>query len=988
MGRRNGSRALAPKPRKGNKKKTRKPRPTVKGEHSEPMSIRRLGKQYIDEATMENYKRMGPIATLPQKGDLELLEMRDAEDGDSEMFDDLASVLMYGEPALITANQRKRYRMMLESNAPSLVLPPNEDTLRIDSGSGSSLPQTSTTTSTLNANLPSDSSLSKYNINLLNASQKSHLSSPSPESLSSLQSTISSTLSSHFRNNNKNSPPTPLDCLSLITPHLSLPLDLILSSPTVPTTLSYLTRSHPSTPSQMLPILSTLDIVSNLDNFAHNLPYSTSTFTELTSTFETALTKVLTSKSTFNLETRKTILNSTATFGLSLLKKSRTNLPYVKSKIIENPLISSLYNNGIPPVSITTLDLKCTTYTGEIEHALNLLGSLGDDERGEIVYSYVLGAFVRSLKYDRRLIEKDVKMITYYCKLLHEIITSFQNNPNSINFSDRTYSQLYKAVGVTGDFDTVISMLKTREMRVRDLLNEDEETDLDLNPKNLTVKPGVIEYTPSTYASIITSASFLPLINPLYGVTSDSIVYENKLIKLNEISKNPNPINQTSVPGMTEIETAIATLDWDEFSDERRPNRGKLKRERFKGVEVMDEDIGTGRLAIAEKWELDSVYDRERFERIKEAGEDVGIENGESEEWDLEEEEEGEFGLNSLGEGEDRFLEQFNLSQEEVKRLAGASEEWNADTEVKEIDSSLECLKGLPVVKTSNDSESVPSLQVTSDLINTTIISSLQHLKDTHDDFLNHVPLITLSNAIRKPDEVGLDVGGIWKRRLEVVEELIDAASREGKCNKEVLNSGFSVFCKSLRLRRAVAFLKRYEEEGVEKDERVWRSLCGMFLRAKRLEEAVKWKKDIEGDGGKIDVVTYGMFVRAYADRGDVVGGLEILKECEENHGEVPGEGMIKKLRRLCKKEGWIWDGEVRFEGFGGGGEKRHGKFKLKEKGRGKMTDVEREIYETLKLIAVDPHEYVRKGQTRESGKRHNKKGWRRMEWTIRDSKK
>lgn len=38
---------------------------------------------------MENYKRMGPIATLPQKGDLELLEMRDAEDGDSEMFDDL-----------------------------------------------------------------------------------------------------------------------------------------------------------------------------------------------------------------------------------------------------------------------------------------------------------------------------------------------------------------------------------------------------------------------------------------------------------------------------------------------------------------------------------------------------------------------------------------------------------------------------------------------------------------------------------------------------------------------------------------------------------------------------------------------------------------------------------------------------------------------------------------------------------------------------------
>ena len=109
LGRRSGSRALAPKPRK-TKKKTRKPRPTVKGKHSEPMSIRRKGKDYIDSATMERYKTLGPIATLPAPSDMELLAMRDAEDGDSEAFDDMVSVLMYGEPVEVRSCMRSCMR--------------------------------------------------------------------------------------------------------------------------------------------------------------------------------------------------------------------------------------------------------------------------------------------------------------------------------------------------------------------------------------------------------------------------------------------------------------------------------------------------------------------------------------------------------------------------------------------------------------------------------------------------------------------------------------------------------------------------------------------------------------------------------------------------------------------------------------------------------------------------------------------------------------
>ncbi|GMH86209.1 hypothetical protein TrST_g6883 [Triparma strigata] len=996
LGRRSGSRALAPKPRK-TKKKTRKPRPTVKGKHSEPMSIRRKGKDYIDSATMERYKTLGPIATLPAPSDMELLAMRDAEDGDSEAFDDMVSVLMYGEPVELTENHRRRYMMMLESNAAiTLALPPQEDPLRIDSGSTTSTALATTFDSTL----PSDSSLSPHHVNLLLASQTAYKEDPSDSTLASLHSTITSVLNSHSsrssrssRSSDSETAPTPLSLISLLTPHLSLPLSLLLSPP-VTSTISYLSRKNPSAPSQILPLLSTLDIASNLTTLVHNLPYSSSSSSALINTFESSLRTIFTNKTTLTPSQRSTILTAASTFGHSLLAKSRSNLPYVSTSILQNPLLSSLYPSGLAPPEIISLDLHSSALSGTPEHSLNLLKL--HPTPSPLDFSNAFKSYSLSLKWDRHLIKTDVKIISYYCRLLHSMILLFQSS-NSRHETLKVLPSLLNCVGVMGDFSTCKSIIQSLEIQYRDLANEELNGDINILPDNIPIGPGVIEWNEDMYISVINSLRYTPLINSLYGMLSEAVVYDNRLVK-KERDRGPKGINMTSVPGMKDIEVGIASLGWDQFSDGRRPNRGKLKRERFRGVEVVDEEYGTGRLGISMGWELDEVYGRERFERIQEAEKDLGVEK-EWEEWDVEEEEEREFGLMGIEEGGDRFLEEFNLSMEEVKRIAG--EEWEGEDEVKSLGS--EFLKSLPpglppalplssssspLQPSSSISPSPSPPSISTSLITSTITSSLSHLKKTHDSSLINVPLLTLSNTIRLPD---LEQDKLWTTRIKKMKDLISLARKEGKLTTSILNSGLSVICASLRLRTAVEF---YENEygDFKRDGRSCRSILVMFLKAKRLEEALEWKERIEREGGEVDVVGYGAFVRALTSKGHIISALKMVKECHTVTGKIPYEGMggIKSLRRECVKEGWLWDGKVTFKGLGDekdGKKDGKGKYSFSDVGRG-FSEEESVVNEVLEMIKVDPKEFVRRGQGREKGKRHGKKDWRRMEWTIRDSKK
>ena len=128
------------------------------------------------------------------------------------------------------------------------------------------------------------------------------------------------------------------------------------------------------------------------------------------------------------------------------------------------------------------------------------------------------------------------------------------------------------------------------------------------------------------YAALISSSLHPPLINNLYGSLSDQVCHSNALIREAERMLNPNPVNQTSVPGMKEIDTAISTLDWDQYHDGQRPNRGKLKAVRFKGLEMKDPDYGTGRLDIAQDWTIDEVLNADRFRQVQESERLVGVE--------------------------------------------------------------------------------------------------------------------------------------------------------------------------------------------------------------------------------------------------------------------------------------------------------------------------------------------------------------------------
>ena len=61
---------------------------------------------------------------------------------------------------------------------------------------------------------------------------------------------------------------------------------------------------------------------------------------------------------------------------------------------------------------------------------------------------------------------------------------------------------------------------------------------------------------------------------------SDEVCVRNALLA--NVEKAYDGINQQTVPGLSGMETSVASMDWDGWDDQKegRANRGKLKRRR------------------------------------------------------------------------------------------------------------------------------------------------------------------------------------------------------------------------------------------------------------------------------------------------------------------------------------------------------------------------------------------------------------------------
>ena len=91
-----------------------------------------------------------------------------------------------------------------------------------------------------------------------------------------------------------------------------------------------------------------------------------------------------------------------------------------------------------------------------------------------------------------------------------------------------------------------------------------------------------LEYALFAGCDFVVVACVVDEVYCLRGLGIYQVCHSNALIREAERMQNPNPVNQTSVPVIKEIDTAVSTLKWDQYHDGQRQNRGTLKAVRFK----------------------------------------------------------------------------------------------------------------------------------------------------------------------------------------------------------------------------------------------------------------------------------------------------------------------------------------------------------------------------------------------------------------------
>ena len=230
------------------------------------------------------------------------------------------------------------------------------------------------------------------------APSKSELSPPHVEKLSlalsdpasDVGSITASILHSHYSDL---PPPSPIDCIRLLLPHVTS-VPEILTPPLLSAISSVTSSSDRDRRSrQMLPLLMSSPAPGNFLTFVESLPYSTSTSEELQGQFEGHLARVTSAPLTPS--ERSDAVLARVKFGDRLLDMSRSNVSYVREEILRSPSLQGIAGGPSESLELSTLDLRCCAYKGEPEAALNILHSVPHDERTEEMYARALESLSR-----------------------------------------------------------------------------------------------------------------------------------------------------------------------------------------------------------------------------------------------------------------------------------------------------------------------------------------------------------------------------------------------------------------------------------------------------------------------------------------------------------------------------------------------------------------------------------------------------------------
>lgn len=127
-------------------------------------------------------------------------------------------------------------------------------------------------------------------------------------------------------------------------------------------------------------------------------------------------------------------------------------------------------------------------------------------------------------------------------------------------------------------------------------------------------------------------------------------------------------------------------------------------------------------------------------------------------------------------------------------------------------------------------------------------------------------------------------------------------AEKEGLVDAYLLNGMLRVYTNSGRIEPALRFYNtEFKKHGTKATNHSDRLLFEMLIDKKRISRAYKLKQDIEEDGRKLDLLSYGSLVQYYGRRNQLGSALLLIKECISVHGSPPGEKALKNVRQFCR---------------------------------------------------------------------------------------
>jgi len=109
------------------------------------------------------------------------------------------------------------------------------------------------------------------------------------------------------------------------------------------------------------------------------------------------------------------------------------------------------------------------------------------------------------------------------------------------------------------------------------------------------------------------------------------------------------------------------------------------------------------------------------------------------------------------------------------------------------------------------------------------------------------------------------------------------------------------VHCSSGSLNNAMKVYDLFEEYEVKPTEYTNRLVVQMFLKQRRLSRCLDFKKRVEAQGQKLDLLSYGSLIQHCSRHNQLGSAFMFLKECIAVNGSPPGENYLKQLRILCR---------------------------------------------------------------------------------------